>query len=176
MIVTEAERRFFLLIRVSDQCGKQINNKIGDTAMARMFDLANVLELIIDRLDQRAFARQQFVDQRYQLVLHVLFQFGDQLDTLFVEQLEQYLRDVAPIPENFAEGPLTQSLNRLAIIHVAGRDDHAEQFASVIDDQMNFEAIEPTNARLATFGDPAKDLVGVDSTVVADGDTRCVDE
>jgi len=51
MIVTEMKRRLLLLIRVSDQPGKQIDNKIGNAAMTRVFDLATIFELIIDRLN-----------------------------------------------------------------------------------------------------------------------------
>jgi hypothetical protein len=71
------------------------------------------------------------------------------------------------ISEQFAKQPLAQLWDRFASVHVARGDDRAEQFTTVVDDQMHFEAVEPTDASFATFGDSAKNLVGIDSTVVA---------
>ena len=75
----------------SAKSGRQVDNEIGHTAMTRVLDLANVLELIVDSFYQGAFAQQQFVNQRHELVFHVFLQFGDQLNALFVEQVEQFL-------------------------------------------------------------------------------------
>jgi hypothetical protein len=44
---------------------------MDNAAVARMLDLTNVLELIIDRLAQGSFAQEYFVEHRHQLVLLV---------------------------------------------------------------------------------------------------------
>jgi hypothetical protein len=84
----EIERRFLFLISVGDQCGQQIRNEVGQAAVARMLDLTNVLELIVDRLAQCALAQENLVEHRDQLVLHILLDLGDQLYPLSPEQFE----------------------------------------------------------------------------------------
>lgn len=170
------KRWLLLLIGVGDQSRNQVDNKIGDTAMARMFDLADVLELIIDGLDQRAFSQQKLIQNRHQFVFHILLQLGDELHALLVEKIEQGLRNIAAISEQFAKQSLAQFRNWFAIVHVARGDDRAEQFATVVDDQMYFEAVEPADAGLASLGDSAKDLVGVDSAVVTNRDAGRINE
>jgi len=48
------ERGFLLLIRIGDQGRQQIYNKVRNAAVARMLDLTNILELVVDRLAQGA--------------------------------------------------------------------------------------------------------------------------
>ena len=48
-----------------------IDRDILDTVMARMLDLENILELVVDRLDERVLAPKDFVFQLDQLLLHV---------------------------------------------------------------------------------------------------------
>jgi hypothetical protein len=43
---------------ISDQSSKYIDNEIDGRTMARMLDLGDILELIIDGLDQDSFAEQ----------------------------------------------------------------------------------------------------------------------
>jgi len=71
------ERGFLLLIRIGDQGRQQIYNKVCNAAVARMLDLTNILELVVDRLAQGALAQQELVEHRHQLVLHILLDLGD---------------------------------------------------------------------------------------------------
>jgi hypothetical protein len=57
----QPERRLFRLVAVGDEPSDQVDQKVNGTAMARMLDLADVFELIIDRLDDRSFAKKEFV-------------------------------------------------------------------------------------------------------------------
>lgn len=49
------------LMAISDQTRHQVDKKVDRAAMARVFDLRDVLEVVIDGLDNGAFAQQQFV-------------------------------------------------------------------------------------------------------------------
>ena len=77
---------------ISDQASEKINQKIDRAAVASMFDLGNVLELIDHRLNNGPLAQQDLVDQVHQAVLHVGFDLGDELQPeglhkLFEERL-----------------------------------------------------------------------------------------
>lgn len=73
--------------------------------MARMFDLGDILELIVDGFDQRAFSQQNFVSHRHQFVFHILLDFSNELEVLFKKQLKQSLGDIAFIAKQFSPHP-----------------------------------------------------------------------
>lgn len=68
----DAQRRFLGLDTVGNQATEQMNHEIGRAAMAGMFDLADVLELVVDGLDDCSFAREQLVGVIHQHVCHLL--------------------------------------------------------------------------------------------------------
>ena len=47
-----------------------------------MLDLADVLQLVIDGLDQRSLPQEQFVSEAHQAILHVLADFRQELEPL----------------------------------------------------------------------------------------------
>jgi hypothetical protein len=51
---------------------------------------------------------------------------------------------------------------------LTGRQAQVQQFAAVVDDEVELEAEEPAHARLAAPGAPCEDPARVDATVVAD--------
>ena len=83
------ERRFLILISVGYQCGRQIDCEVRHAVVARMLDLTNVLELIIDRLAHGSLAQEYFVEYRHLFVLHILLDLGDQLHALLPKRLEE---------------------------------------------------------------------------------------
>ena len=115
------QARFFVLMTVGNESGKQMDHKIGGTAMARMLDLRNVLELVNDGLDDRSFAQQQLIRKGHEPVFHVFAQPGDELESLFKEQLRQGSRNVAAIAEQLATQPFDHLRNRSPIIDIAWR-------------------------------------------------------
>ncbi len=64
---------------VSDQPGNQIDQEVDRTAMARMLDLTDVFELIIDGLNNGLLAQEQLVGEREQAIVHLFTELGDQL-------------------------------------------------------------------------------------------------
>ena len=68
-----------------------------------MFYLRDVLELINDRLNNRALADQQLVSQSHQFVLHVAPRLRKELNVeSFESLLSQLLRDVTSVSKDFA--------------------------------------------------------------------------
>ena len=52
------QARLFVLMTVSNESCNQMDDKIRGTAMPRMLDLRDVLELVNDGLNNRPFAEQ----------------------------------------------------------------------------------------------------------------------
>lgn len=72
--------------------------------MPRMFDLANIFELVIDRFNDRSLTYQPFINQAHQRILHILAQSRDQLESQITEQLlKQWLGEIAFVADEFAE-------------------------------------------------------------------------
>ena len=53
-VVVEVQRRLLGLVAVGDKASEQMDDEVERTAVAGMLDLADILELIDDRLDERA--------------------------------------------------------------------------------------------------------------------------
>src|SRR5579859_5619790 len=123
----------FVLMTVGNEPGKQMHHKIGWTAMTRMLNLRNILELVDDGLNDRSFAQQEFIREMHELILHVFAQPSDELQPLFKEQLRQGSRDVAAIPKQLAAQVFHQLGDRSPIIDIARRQAARQQLASVID-------------------------------------------
>ena len=104
--------------------------------------------------------RSNLVRQRQEPVLHVRLEFRDQLQAEGVQQLaKQGLGQIAFVGEDFPEEAFDQARDGFAIIDVAGRERQIQQFAAVIEQQMQFEAKEPAGGTLAAVGHAVKHLV-----------------
>src|SRR3989304_1968414 len=126
-----------------------------------MLDLRNVLELINHTFNNGSLSEHNAIRQVHrQPVLGIGSELGDQLDAKSLkEQFIQGMRDVAFIAENLPEQLMDQSWNRLAIIHIARGQQHIEQFAAIIDNQVQFEAEKPTGRSLSSTCQPCKYLM-----------------
>ena len=76
---------------ISDQARNEIDEEVKGAAMARMLNLRNVLELVIDSFDDGTLTQEQFVGHEHQLVFHIGFEFGDELNALLHELFKQGL-------------------------------------------------------------------------------------
>ena len=136
--------------------------------MARVFDLRDVLELVDDRLDNGSLPQKELIGHQHQAVLHVGSQLGDELDIEGSQQIVvQRLREIAFVSEDLAEQLCDQVRNRFAVIHITRREQDIEQFTAVIEDQVKFEAEEPTDRGLATCRQALKHLVLMNTGVMA---------
>ena len=152
---------------ISDQPTQYIDKKIDWTTMPGVLNLGDVLELINDRFDDGALSQQQVFRQRHQAVLHVRAQLGYQANTEGIQQeLKEWLGDIAFIAKQSAEQVFDQFRDWLAIIDIAWSEDHTEQLASIIDNQVQLETEEPTGRTLASLSEIVKYLVLLDTQVV----------
>ena len=78
----EIERRFFLLVGISNQCTDDIDQKVDATAMSSMFDLRDVLQLVVNGFNDCSLTQHQLVEGIHQLVVDVFSDLGYQLDTI----------------------------------------------------------------------------------------------
>lgn len=102
-----------------------------------MLDLRNVLELVNDRLDNGPFAKQEFVHQGHQRILHVGANTRHELDIERAQQfVSQCFGDIAFIGEEFAKEFPNHLGNRLAIVDIARRKQQIEQLAAIIENQV----------------------------------------
>src|SRR5947209_13934778 len=95
----------------------------------------------------------------HELVLHVFAQPGDELESLFKEQLREGSGNIAAISKQLAAQPFRQMGNWRPIIDVAWSQITSQQIASIIDRQVQFTPKEPAHARLATPGIRRKDAM-----------------
>ena len=56
--------------------------------MSGVFDLADVLQLIVDTFNQGSFAEQQFVPQGHEFIFHIPLPFGNELQAFRPQLLE----------------------------------------------------------------------------------------
>ena len=76
----DVERGLLGLETVSDQATEEMDDKIRWAAMTRMLDLADVLELVVDGLNDGPFVYQQPIGEIHQAIRHMLTNLGDQSD------------------------------------------------------------------------------------------------
>lgn len=110
-----------------------------------MFDLAEVLQLVENGLDQRAAAKDGLFEVGAVHGLHVLLEGGDDLEVLLGQGVGEPLGDVALVGEQQARQPFAEVGHGLAVVDVAGGQLEPEQLALGIDDGVQLEAVEPAH-------------------------------
>lgn len=61
--------------------------------MPRVYYLGRVLQEVVDNFNDASFAQHQFVVEWHQFVFHIHPKVGDQLDAIFEQSIEKFLRD-----------------------------------------------------------------------------------
>ncbi len=155
------------LASIGNQAADQIDQEIGNTAVARMLNLRNILELVNHGLNDCAFSQKDTVNQSHgQMVLGVGFQLGDQEYTnCLMKKLLKRFRDVPFVPKDLSKQVSNQLRNRFSVVDIGGGQGDIEQFATIIDHQVQFEAKKPTRGSLSTCCEPIEDFMGSDSLV-----------
>ena len=135
--------------------------------MSGMLNLRDILELVDDTFDHSPSAQESLVNHAHQPVLHIAAQLGDQHQVMVSQQLfEQGLRQIAAIPEQFAKQSLDEDGYGNPVVDIAWGEVNAQQFAAIIDDQVQFEAVEPAHGGLAPVCQTSEYLVLLDTPVV----------
>ena len=162
---------------VGDEPAEEVNEEIVGTAVAGMLDLTDVFELVVDALDQGAFAEQQLVGGLQDLLTHVLAPLGDEDETLLDEKLlGQRLGDIAAVAKETPKQATHQLRHRAAVIDIARREVEGQQLATIIDEQMQLEALEPADRGLAAPCIHPEDAMLGDPRVVTDPQRGGIDE
>ena len=94
---------------IGNQPTDHIDEKIGWTPMATVFDLRDVFELVIDRFDDDPFAQEPLVRARDQAVFHIPLDGGKQLDPVSKELLKHPLGEIAFVAQQFPKESLRQA-------------------------------------------------------------------
>src|SRR5262249_19088438 len=119
---------------IGDEASEQMHEEIVGTAVTRMLDLADVLELVDDGLNEGAFAQEHVSGEGQEDVAHILAEFRDELQAVAKEELlGERRRDIALVPKEFAKEPTDQAGNGLAVVRVARGEAKCEQLPAVID-------------------------------------------
>ena len=84
---------------VGNYARDQIDHEVGQASVSGVFDLRDVLELIIDRFYDGTLPEHKLVREVHDLVFHVGAQLGDQLNATLEQLSEQRLCDVASVSE-----------------------------------------------------------------------------
>jgi len=142
-----------------------------------VLNLADILELVDDSLDEGTFAQKQAICQGQKNMAHVLAQFGDEAQSLGDQELlGEGLRDVAFIAEEATEKPVNQAMHRTTVVGVARSEAEGQQLGAIVDDEVELEPVEPPDRRLAAACVDTKDPVLLDACRMADGEGGGVDE
>jgi hypothetical protein len=165
------------LMAIGDQPAQEVDEEIVGAAVAGMLNLADILEFIVDALDDRPLAQEQFVEIRQGLGAHVLATFGDEDEALSDQELlGQGCGDIAAVAKELAEEAAHQPRHRAAVVEVARRQTERQHLAAVIDDQMQFEAVEPADRGLAAARIHSEDAMLRDARGVAHLQAGRIDE
>ena len=87
----EFDGRLFVEQAICGNAGGEVHQEIGLPPMARVFNLADVLQLVVDGLYDGAFAQKDFFPHAHQLVLHVAFDTRDKVYPVIPKGLKQML-------------------------------------------------------------------------------------
>ena len=141
-----------------------------------MFNLAHVLELVVNRFNECPLAQQNLVNQFDQAVFHVLFGLGDELQATLVQLLKQGLRDIATVAKKLAQQVLGHVGHRFAVVGVSRCQFEGQQLTLVVNNQVEFEAKVPAHRVFTPLRLPLKNFVRMDTAGVADVQRGGVDE
>jgi hypothetical protein len=97
----------------------------------------------------------------------VLAHGGDQFNPLVEKRGEQGLRQIAFIAKELAKQGACHAWDGLTVINVGWGEPKRQQRAAVIDDERQFEAIEPAHRGFASSRQTVEDLVTSDTAIMA---------
>ena len=143
-----------------------------------MYMLRNIFQFVVDGFYNRTLAEENLVIKWHECVLHVTFQPRYNLYPVIEQPLEQPLRYVSLVCEQFSEHIVSQPVEhlRIPVINVSLCKHEIQKFSPFIAYQMEFEAKIPTHCTLAKLRISLEHLVPVYALVVADWDTSAVNK
>ena len=146
--------------------------------MPWVLNLTDVLQFVVDGFYDRPLAEEDFLPHAHQLVLHVAPDTCYQMYPFIPKNIEQFLWDVPLVGEQVSEQFAAQHVKHssIPVIHIAFRQAEVQQFATVIADQMEFEAIKPTHCTFAQLCHSLEYSIGTNALIMADGNPGGIHE
>ena len=173
----ETKRRFLRLAAIGNQATHQIDEEIHWTAMTRVLDLRDIFQLVNNCLDNRALSQQNLIEDRHEFVFHIRFDPNDELNVEICQEFfKKWLRNIASITNQFAKHAAHQFRNWFSVIDISRREHHIQDFATIIDDQMQFEAEKPTGRCLPALCQTCKNAMLGNAPVVTNVQGGRIDE
>ena len=165
----------FLAGGCMDQARHQIDEKVRRATVAGVLDLRDVFQLVVhvsinDRFRSNILSTSGIRRLVMLCRMCVISCIRDP------KVRRKFGRDVTFVAKKLSEKSPCRMRHRLAVVDVAGRQLHRQQFPAFIDGQVQFESEKPTHGCLAHLGYSAKNTVSPDSLVAADRQGRRVDE
>lgn len=116
-----------------------------------MLNVADILEFVVDGFNKCPFPEQYPVVQVHKRVLHVLLYFRDKVYVINEKVFKKFLAYVSPVSEYLSEQPLSEApvFQRFTVVSVPQRKDPLYYLATVIDYDVQFEAVELSHHALA---------------------------
>jgi hypothetical protein len=74
---------------VGDKPGNQVNEEVRYSSMTDVLDLRDILQLIVDRLNDRSLPEHNLIEDGDQSVFHLLPQLRDKLQLFIIERLDK---------------------------------------------------------------------------------------
>jgi hypothetical protein len=68
---------------------KQVYQEIYRAAVSGMFYIANIFQFVVNCLNNRTFSQEDFVSHRHQAVFHIVFDTGNQMQSILEKQFAQ---------------------------------------------------------------------------------------
>ena len=123
----EVKGGFLGLVTRGDETTEEIDEEVGRTAAAGMFDLGDVLELIKAGFDNRPFAQQQLLGPEEYARFHLALEGRHQAHAKGRQKFfGQGVGEVAFIGEEGAEEGFRQFWDRLTIIGITRSEGHLQ--------------------------------------------------
>ena len=143
-----------------------------------MHELRDVHELVVDRFDDRSLPQHNLVVVRHELVLHVGPQPCDDVDVVGEKPVEKRLGHVPLVRVKLSYDVVAQPVEHLLVpvVHVSPCEDEVQDLATLVADDVELEAVEPSHRALAPLGISLEHLVAPDPLVVAYRHACAVDE
>lgn len=106
--------------------------------MSRMLYLADVLQFVVDRFDDRTFSEQYLVGHGHQGVLHVVPYRGNKLYPVYEQHFHQAFPYVAFVRKELSIYPVEETFffERFPIVHVRLGYGKVQYLPPVVDDDM----------------------------------------
>ena len=143
-----------------------------------MYELCDILEFVVDCFDDRPLPQHYLVVERHELVLHIRPQPCDDVDVVGEKLVEKRLGYVPLVCIQFSYNVVAQPVEHflVPVVHIASCEDEVQDLTTLVADEVELEAVEPTHRALAHLGILLEHFVALDPFVVAHRHACAVDE